>query len=156
MVPGTGDPKCLLPDKFYYPGEEIEFMSNLDFLAVAMPLTKATEGIITEEYLRALPKGSFLLNFARGPLIKEEALLSVLRDGHLDGAALDVHYRYPMPADYPLWRFPNVILTPHISGSTLSTNFIDRIYDIFLQNVKRFILSDPLLNELTPSQLAGN
>ena len=111
-------------------------MSNLDFLAVAMPLTKATEGIITEEYLRALPKGSFLLNFARGPLIKEEALLSVLRDGHLDGAALDVHYRYPMPADYPLWRFPNVILTPHISGSTLSTNFIDRIYDIFLQNVK--------------------
>ena len=74
----------------------------------------------------------------------------------MDGAALDVHYRYPMPADYPLWRFPNVILTPHISGSTLSTNFIDRIYDIFLQNVKRFILSDPLLNELTPSQLAGN
>ena len=60
MVPGTGDPKCLLPDKFYYPGEEIEFMSNLDFLAVAMPLTKATEGSL-QKNITSIAQGFFCL-----------------------------------------------------------------------------------------------
>jgi len=156
MLPGTGDPKCKLPDKFFYPNEEKEFMSGLDFLAVAMPLNNATEGIVTEEYLRALPKGAYVLNFARGPLIRENALLKVLLDGHLGGAALDTHYYYPMPADHPLWKITNVIMTPHISGSSLSTNFLDRIYDIFTINVKNFINEKPLLNKLTQSQLSGN
>ena len=154
-VPGTGDPKCELPDRFFLPGEEQKFLENLDFLAVALPLTKRTEGIITEEMLRMLPQGAFLLNFARGPLIDEQGLLAVLRDGHLGGAALDAHYYYPLPADHPLWRFPNVILTPHISGSTLSTNFLPRIYEICAQNLRRLIAGEPLLNELTPAQLAG-
>jgi phosphoglycerate dehydrogenase-like enzyme len=156
MLPGTGDPKCELPEQFFYPGEEKKFMSGLDFLVVAMPLTNVTKGIITEEYLRALPRGAYVLNFARGPLIREDALLAVLRDGHLGGAALDAHYYYPMPADHPLWKFPNVIMTPHISGSSLSTNFLPRIYDIFSQNVERFMNGQPLINELTPFQLAGN
>ena len=64
-------------------------------------------------------------------------------------------YHYPMPADHPLWRFPNVIVTPHISGSTLSTNFLPRIYDICAQNLRRYAAGEPLLNELTPAQLAG-
>lgn len=155
-VEGTGDPHCLLPDKFFYPGEELDFMSGLDFIAIAMPLTNATEGVITLEHLRALPKGAYLLNFARGPIIQESALLTVLREGHLGGAALDVHYRYPMAADDALWRFPNVIMTPHISGSTASTNFIVRIYDIFVQNVRRFLTGEALINELSDTQLAGN
>lgn len=154
-VPGTGDPRCELPDRFFLPGEERAFLETLDFLAVAVPLTKRTEGIITEEMLRMLPRGACLLNFARGPLIEEEGLLAVLRDGHLGGAALDAHYCYPLPADHPLWRFPNVILTPHISGSTLSTNFLPRIYDICAQNLRRYAAGEPLLNELTPAQLAG-
>lgn len=155
-LPGTGDPKCELPDKFFYPGEEKKFMAGLDFLAIAMPLTNITKGIITEEYLRTLPAGACVLNFARGPIIQEDALLSVLRDGHLGGAALDAHYVYPMPTDHPLWRFPHVIMTPHISGSNLSTNFLPRIYDIFTQNMERLLNGQPLINELTPFQLAGN
>ncbi len=155
-VPGTGDAACLLPDEFYTPGQEREFFSKLDFLAVAMPLTLKTEGIVTEECLRMLPKGAYLLNFARGPIVREEGLLAVLRDGHLGGAALDAHFYYPMPADHPLRRFPNVIMTPHISGSTKSTNFLPRIYDICRQNAVRLISGEPLLNELTPFQLAGN
>ena len=155
-VPGTGDPQCLLPDEFYLPGQEAEFFSQLDFLAVAMPLTKRTEGILTADWLNLLPEGAFLLNFARGPLIPEQALLDALRSGHLGGAALDAHYAYPLPPDHPLWRFPNVILTPHISGSSKSTNFLPRIYDICAQNVVRLQNGAPLLNELSPSQLAGD
>lgn len=155
-VAGTGDPACALPEAFFTPGQEPAFMAGLDFLVVAMPLTHKNEGIIDEALLRMLPKGAFLLNYARGPLIQQEALLAVLRDGHLGGAALDTHYQYPLPADHPLWRFPNVILTPHISGSTDGTSFLERIYDIFSQNVARYLAGQPLLNELSAFQLAGN
>ena len=154
-VPGTGDHKAEIPSKFFYPGQEIEFCGGLDFLIVGMPLVPQTKGIIKEEHLRALPRGAFVVNFARGPLIEEEALLAVLRDGHLGGAALDVHYYYPMPADHPLWRFPNVIMTPHISGAALSDNYLPRAYDILIQNIHRIMQGQPLLNELTAEQLGG-
>lgn len=154
-VPGTGDMQAEIPDAFYFPGQEDEFCKNLDFFIVGMPLTPLTEGIVGEKILRALPKGVFIINFARGPIIDETALLNALRDGHIGGAALDVHYKYPMPADHPLWRFPNVIMTPHISGSSKSTNFLPRIYDILTQNVKRYMDGRPLLNQLTEAQLNG-
>ena len=153
LVPGTGDIKAEIPSKFFFPGDELEFCAGLDFFIAAMPLTPLTKGIIKEQHLRALPKGACVLNFARGPLIEEDALLAVLRDGHLRGAALDVHYQYPMPPDHPLWRFPNVIMTPHISGSSLSANFLPRIYDLLALNVRRMMDGQPLLNELTAEQL---
>jgi len=153
VVPGTGDLKAELPSKFFLTGEESGFLKDLDFLVVAMPLTPQTEGIIKEEHLRLLPHGAYVLNFSRGPVIEEDALLAVLRDGHLGGAALDVHHHYPMPADHPLWRFPNVIMTPHISGSNLTTSFLPRIYDILTQNIERFMEGRPLLNEIPAVEL---
>jgi phosphoglycerate dehydrogenase-like enzyme len=78
-----------------------------------------------------------------------------LRENWIAGAALDTHYHYPMPPDHPLWRFPNVILTPHIAGSSLSPRFTRRLWDIFTLNLDRFARGEPLLNELTPAQLAG-
>jgi len=152
-IPGTGDAKAVIPTKFFYPGEELEFCKDLDFFIAGMPITALTRGIIKEQHLRALPRGAFILNFARGPLIEEEALLAVLRDGHLGGAALDVHHHYPMPADHPLWRFPNVIVTPHISGSLLNAAALPRVYDILAQNIQRIKDGKPLLNELTANQL---
>jgi phosphoglycerate dehydrogenase-like enzyme len=154
-VPGTGDPEGKLPDKVFTPAQKMEFLSGLDFLVLAMTLNKQTEGIIGQQELAALPKGACLLNPARGPLVKEEALLDALRKGHLGAAALDTHYYYPMPADHPLWRFPNVIMTPHISGGALTTHFLDRLWDIFSQNVERFLKGRTLINELTTEQLAG-
>jgi phosphoglycerate dehydrogenase-like enzyme len=154
-VPGTSDPEGVLPDRVFRAGEELEFLRNLDFLIVALPLTKATEGLIGERELRALPSHAFLLNPARGPIVQQEALLRALREKWIAGAALDTHYQYPMPSDHPLWRFPNVIFTPHISGSSLSPNFQQRLWEIFLINVDRFARGEALLNELTPAQLSG-
>ena len=71
------------------------------------------------------------------------------------GAALDTHYEYPLPAAHPLWRFPNVILTPHISGSSLGPNYRPRIWEVFSLNPGRLARGGPLLNELTAAQLAG-
>lgn len=154
-VPGTGDPEGALPDRVFCAGEELEFLAGLDFLVVALPLTKATEGLIGERELQALPRTAHVLNPARGPIIQQEALLRAFREKWIAGAALDTHYHYPMPPDHPLWRFPNVIFTPHISGSSLSPKFKQRLWEIFSLNVERFAHGQPLLNELTPAQLAG-
>jgi phosphoglycerate dehydrogenase-like enzyme len=154
-VPGTGDPEGNLPHRVFRAGEELEFLGGLDFLIVALPLTKMTEGLIGERELRALPRRAFILNPARGPIIRQEPLLRALRENWIAGAALDTHYQYPMPPDHPLWRFPNVIFTPHISGSSLSPRYQERLWDIFLINLERFARGEPLLNELTPAELAG-
>lgn len=155
VVPGTGDPAGVLPDRVFRAGEEREFLAGLDFLVIALPLTKATEGLIGERELQALPRTAYVLNPARGPIIRQEALLRALREKWIAGAALDTHYAYPMPPDHPLWKFPNVIFTPHISGSSLSPKFTPRLWEIFARNLERYTGGQPLLNELTPSQLAG-
>jgi phosphoglycerate dehydrogenase-like enzyme len=102
--------------------------------------------------LRQLPKTAFLLNPSRGPIVQEQALLSALREGWIAGAALDTHFEYPLPAEHPLWRMPNVILTPHISGDDNSTLFPARMADLFVQNVERYLAGQPLLNFITPEE----
>ena len=155
-VPGTGDPEGQLPDRVFRSGEELEFLRGLDFLILALPLTKESEGLIGERELQALPRHAYLLNPARGPIIQQQALLRALRENWIAGAALDTHYQYPMPPDHPLWKFSNVIFTPHISGSSLSPHFKQRLWDIFLNNVDRFVRREPLLNELNSAQLSGS
>ncbi len=154
-VPGTGDPDGVLPDRMFTPDQKIEFLSGLDFLVLSLPLTDASRGIIGEPELRAMRPTAYLLNPARGPLVQEHALLRALSEGWIAGAALDTHFQYPMPPEHPLWRLPNVIMTPHISGSSGSPFFLQRVWDIFVQNVERLQQNRPLLNLLTPEQLNG-
>jgi phosphoglycerate dehydrogenase-like enzyme len=154
-VPGTGDPEGTLPDRVFSAEDAQQFLSELDFLILAMPLTPLTEGLIGEKELQTLPRSAFVLNPARGSIIQEQALLRALQEGWIAGAALDTHYHYPLPPDHPLWSFPNVILTPHISGTSLPPIFRARVWDLFLKNVRLFQRGDALLNELTDDQLRG-
>ena len=147
-VPGTGDPDGTLPDRVFVKGQERAFLEGLDFLVMATPHTQASGGMVGEEELRALPRQAFVLNPARGPLIQEKALLRALSEGWIAGAALDTHYAYPLPANHPLWRFPNVILTPHISGVDTTAAFPARMGQLFVQNVEAYLAGAPLLNEL--------
>jgi phosphoglycerate dehydrogenase-like enzyme len=147
--PGTGDPEGVLPDRVFTSGRELEFLAGLDFLILALPHTTQSTSMVGERELRALPRTAFLLNPARGPIIQEQALLTALHEGWIAGAALDTHFAYPLPPEHPLWRFPNVILTPHISGADHSRHFLARIGDLFVQNVERLLNGQPLLNELT-------
>jgi phosphoglycerate dehydrogenase-like enzyme len=149
---GTGDPDGVLPDRVFGAGQENEFLAGLDFLVLALPRTRESNGLIGAKEFQALPRTAFVLNPARGPIIQEQALLRALTEGWIAGAALDTHFSYPLPAEHPLWRFPNVILTPHISGADKSKAFPGRIADLVAQNVRRYCEGHPLLNELTPAE----
>ena len=115
-----------------------------DFLVVSAPLTPATRGIVGTAELQALKPGAWVVNIARGPLIDEAALLDALGGGRLGGAALDVFDNEPLPADHPLWKQPNVILTPHVSAST--NRLRPRAAELFLDNLGRFRAGRRLLN----------
>ena len=155
-MPGTGDPGGTLPDRVFLLQEKKEFLESLDFLVMAIPLSLSTEGIVGEAELKMLPPKAFLLNPARGRLVQEQALLRALREDWIAGAVIDTHHYEPMPPEHPLWDMPNVIMTPHISGSSSSPRFLDRTWDIFARNVESFLRGGTLLNELTASQLKGN
>jgi phosphoglycerate dehydrogenase-like enzyme len=148
-VPGTGDPDGNLPDHVFVQGQQRAFLEGLDFLVLAVPHTQASTGMVGEQELQMLPRQAFVLNPARGPLIQEQALLRALRERWISGAALDTHHAYPLPPDHPLWRFPNVILTPHISGVDKTAAFPARMGQLFVANVERYLAGQPLLNELT-------
>jgi phosphoglycerate dehydrogenase-like enzyme len=154
-VPGTGDPEGRLPQRVFSLDEKFEFFAGLDFLLLSLPLTPKTEGIIGAKELQALPPSACILNPARGPLIQEHALIEALEHRIFKAIALDTHYAYPLPPEHPLWAMDNVILTPHISGSTGSPHYVSRLWDLFTQNVERFVKGERLWNELTPEELSG-
>lgn len=152
VLPGTGDPEGVLPDRTFGTGQELEFLAGLDFLILALPHTQRTTGLIGPRELRALPETAFLLNPARGPIVQEQSLLTALRERWIAGAALDTHFVYPLPPEHPLWHMPNVILTPHISGADHSRDFPARMADLFVQNVERYLAGRSLLNLVSAAE----
>jgi L-alanine-DL-glutamate epimerase-like enolase superfamily enzyme len=143
----------LLPDRSFGEPEKAAFLASLDFLILALPLTAKSDGLLGEAELHALPRGAVVLNPARGPLIQGAALLAMRRDGHPGGAALDTHYQYPLPPEYPRWAFPHVILTPHISGTSFSPHDVPGMPRIFRENARRFPAGETLLNAIPPADL---
>ncbi len=154
-VDGTGDPDGLLPDRVFSDEGKEEFLGGVDYLIITVPLTPLTKGLIGEKELRMLKPSSVLINCARGPIIEEQAYIRCLREGWIRGSATDVHYAYPLPPEHPLWTMPNLIMTAHISGASGGVHFLPRAYSVFNQNVARYCSGQPLLNELTRSQLEG-
>ena len=146
-VPGTGDPDGSIPERIVGMEQLPGTAREADLLVVTMPLTDASRGIIGREVLAALPPRAWLINVSRGPLVDEPALLEALRAGRLAGAVLDVFAQEPLPLDSPWWDAPNVIVTPHASGVTLQ--FFD---DLVVENVRRYLAREPLLNPVDPER----
>jgi D-3-phosphoglycerate dehydrogenase len=95
-----------------------EVLEAADILTVHTPLTDETIGMIGRRELARLRPGSYVANLARGGIVDDQALVTALESGHVRGAVLDVFANEPLPADHPLRRAPNVVLTPHIGAST--------------------------------------
>ncbi len=95
-----------------------ELLAWADIITLHIPRTKETTNIIGEAQMRAMKKGAYLINAARGGLVDEDALLKLLDEGHLAGAALDTFVTEPLQKDSPLRNNAKLILTPHLGAST--------------------------------------
>ncbi|MFF0173800.1 2-hydroxyacid dehydrogenase [Micromonospora profundi] len=118
-------------------------LPEADVVVVLVPLTDQTRGLIDKEFLAAMPDGALLVNAARGPVARTEALVAELASGRIS-AALDVTDPEPLPADSPLWTMPNVLLTPHVAGSV--RGLLPRAYRLVGEQVRRFAAGEPLIN----------
>jgi len=95
-----------------------ELLSQADFVTVHLPLLPSTQGIINEDALRRMKAGAYLINSSRGRVVDQQALIRALQEGWIAGAGLDVFDPEPLPADSPLLRLENVVVTPHMAAHT--------------------------------------
>ena len=121
-----------------------ELLAWSDFAVIAAPQTPETIGLFNAEILSHLRPESYLINIGRGAIVVLDDLVAALRAKRLAGAALDVFEVEPLPADHPLWDFPQVIITPHTAG--YSPAIAPRHLATLVENVGRFTRGEPLLN----------
>jgi phosphoglycerate dehydrogenase-like enzyme len=126
------------------PGDLGRLARGSDVLVIAAPQTSATIRTVDRAILELLPAGAVVVNVSRGSLLDEQALLALLDQGHLRGAALDVFAREPLEPGHPLWRHPLVLVSPHASAVT--TRFWERELGLMLENIERYLAGTPLNN----------
>lgn len=108
-------------------------LARTDFLVCCLPLTDETNGIVNADLLAKLKPGAVLIDISRGGVVKGESVITALNAGILKGAALDVFEQQPLPADSPLWKREDVLITPHVSGTT--PYYLERALGVFIKNV---------------------
>jgi len=131
-------------DKISGPDGLRDLLASSDWVVVALPLTRETEGMIGESEFKAMKRSAHLINIARGKIIQEKALIKALQNGWIAGAGLDVFESEPLAKDSPLWDMENVIITPHHAG--VSPHHMKRRFGIFIENLKRYQNGEPLIN----------
>jgi phosphoglycerate dehydrogenase-like enzyme len=119
-------------------------------VAMCAPITPKSRGILGAKQFAAMKPGSWFINVSRGKTVVTSALTEALQSKHLAGAGLDVTDPEPLPADHPLWQMDNVIITSHIAGRSQLGH--DRVAKMFVENVKRWTNSLPLLNKVDKSK----
>ena len=126
-----------------YGSEEIlEALSQANVVMVVLPNTPHTRNFIGQREFKAMPKGVFFFNAGRGQTVNTEALTEAFSSGTVGGAGLDVVYPEPLPPGHPLWRMPNVIMTPHTSGAF--SDYVEEAIKVFLNNLHRYLKNEPL------------
>lgn len=133
--------------------DEVHLLEDLDSLlpqadvvAITLPGTDATRGLMSRERLAKMKEGAVLLNVGRGFIVDTEALCDALERGHLSGTGVDVTDPEPLPPTHRLWNIPTAVVTPHISGFYHLRETHERIVGIFLENLRHFQAGEPLRN----------
>ena len=121
----------------------METLGDADLLVLAAPLTKETEFMVAEDQLRAMKQDAWLINVARGRLVKTDDLVRALQEHWIGGAGLDVTDPEPLPDGHPLWQLDNCLITSH----TANPPNLDR--ELFrrriIENVRHFVAGERLL-----------
>lgn len=121
-----------------------ELLAGSDFTVIAAPHTPDSAGLFDRAMLRQMKRSAYFINIGRGAIVSLSDLAAALEAGEIAGAALDVFETEPLPAEHPLWRMPNVILTPHVAAC--SPRIAERHLEVLLDNVRRFEAGEPLRN----------
>ncbi|MFL6111218.1 MAG: 2-hydroxyacid dehydrogenase [Catenulispora sp.] len=118
-------------------------LPQADVVIMVVPATDETRGMVDASFLARMKDGALLVNVARGIVVRTDALIAECATGRLR-AALDVTDPEPLPPDHPLWRTPNVLITPHVGGA--STAFLPRALKVIDQQLRRFASGEELAN----------
>ncbi len=119
-------------------------LANSHIVVSAVPHTALTEGMFNANAFEKMPKGAYFINISRGKVTNTSDLMNALDNGHLAGAGLDVTDPEPLPDSHPLWKYPNVIVTSHVSGRSQYSHL--RSQQVFVDNVDRFTKGLPLIH----------
>ncbi len=117
-------------------------LKRAEIVVLLLPDTPATENTLNAETLALMPKGAFIINPGRGPLIDDDALLAALDSGQIAHATLDVFRIEPLPADHPFWAHPKVTVTPHIAADTRAST----ASQVVAENIRRGEAGEPFIN----------
>jgi len=141
------DPKDMERPPFVFsldkPAKIVELLPKADVVVLACPLTAETRGMFGEAQFEAMKKSAYFINIARGGLVQTPALIAALEKKQLAGAGMDVTDPEPLPEEHPLWKLPNVVVSPHVGGESAGAN--DRRWRLWRENVRRFAVGEPLL-----------
>jgi phosphoglycerate dehydrogenase-like enzyme len=135
-------------DEVHGPERLAELAGRADAMVVSLPLTDQTAGLIDRATIDRLPASCIFVNVGRGGVVDEPALIDALRERRIAGAVLDVFATEPLPEDSPLWTLPNVLVTPH--AAALSARENERIVQLFVDNLRRYLDGRPLRNLVEP------
>jgi phosphoglycerate dehydrogenase-like enzyme len=125
-------------------------LKGADYVVLACPLNEQTRGLIGRREFAAMKRTACLINVARGPVVDEEALYRALRAHRIQGAAVDVWYRYPQddrpsaPSRFPFHKLDNIIITPHMSGWMKGTR--EKRFKFIAENIDRLAAGKTLRN----------
>ena len=126
----------------YAPEETDEVLAQSDFVVLLLPATPETENIINATRLARMKKTAWLLNFGRGALIDDAALVAAAKSGSIAGAILDVFRQEPLPKDDPFWSTENILVLPHIGGLHPARDSM--VAALLVENLRRFLDGAPL------------
>jgi D-2-hydroxyacid dehydrogenase (NADP+) len=126
------------------PDQLDDVLPQADVVFVAAPLTQQSQGMMGARQFELMRKNSYFIAVSRGKIYDSDALVKALDSKHLAGAGLDVTNPEPLPKGHPLWKFENVIVTPHIAGQ--SDEIQSRRIALIKENIRRFAAGEPLLN----------
>ncbi|MGD0803775.1 MAG: D-2-hydroxyacid dehydrogenase [Candidatus Bathyarchaeia archaeon] len=135
-------------DEVFSSSDLIDRLPEADYVVELAPLTSETVALIGEAAFRAMKKSCYFINVGRGRVADEEAMTRALREGWISGAYLDCFGVEPLPPDSPLWGLGNVFIVPHDSHS--SPKIGNRIVTQFCENLRRYVVGEPLLNVCDP------
>lgn len=131
-------------DRVELPDKLLELLPEADVVVICVPLTPETDSLFDAKAFAAMKPRSYLVNIARGRIVNTDALMQAISSGRLAGACLDVTDPEPLPSDHPLWRAPNVLITPHVASDAEITG--ERWRAALRENLRRFGAGEPLLN----------